>query len=84
MTRLGGAYTDKVSFHEWVMACCDTLIRNEDKIYNMLKDHTTSIDIIFPIKPNEKATMEIIVNKIVSNEEHEIVVIKNLEDKENK
>lgn len=73
----------KEYFREWILACCDTFMRNEDKLYNIYRDHTTSMDIIFPIRVDEVASMEIVVNKIVMNEENKIVVIKNLEDKEN-
>ena len=34
MNRLNGLYADKESFHEWILSCCDTLVRNEDKLYN--------------------------------------------------
>lgn len=78
-----GCYADKESFHEWIMVCCDTLVRNEDKIYNMSRDHTRAIDITFPIRPGELPTMLIEIEKIVQNNEEKIVVIKNLEDKEN-
>lgn len=74
----------KEDFREWILACCDTFMRNEDKLYNMYRDHTTSMDIIFPIRVDEVASMEIVVNKTVMNEENKIVVIKNIEDKENK
>lgn len=84
MRRLDGSYPDKESFHEWIMACCDTLVRNEDNLYNITRDKTRGVDVIFPIKAGEIAEMIIEVNKIVQNNEEKIVVIKNLEDKENK
>lgn len=84
MTRLDGAYANKESFHEWIMACCDTLVRNEDNLYNITRDKTRGVDVIFPIRPGEIAEMIIEINKIVQNNEEKIVVIKNLEDKENK
>lgn len=83
MCRLDGTYIDKESFHEWVMACCDTLVRNEDNLYNITRNKTKGVDIVFPIRPGEQAKMIIEINKIVQNNEEKIVVIKNLEDKEN-
>ena len=83
MTRLDGTYANKESFHEWVMACYDTLVRNEDNLYNITRDKTRGVDVIFPIKDGEIAEMIIEVNKIVQNNEEKIVVIKHLEDKEN-
>ena len=83
MTRLGGAYADKESFHEWIMACCDTLVRNEDKLYNITRDMTRAVDVTFPIRVNEVASMIIEIDKIVQNHEEKMVVIKNIEDKEN-
>ena len=65
MTRLDGVYADKESFHEWIMACCDTLVRNEDKLYNMTRDMTRAIDVTFPIRVNQVATMVIEIEKIV-------------------
>lgn len=82
MTRLDGTYANKESFHEWIMACCDTLVRNEDNLYNITRDKTRGVDVIFPIRPGEIAEMIIEINKIVQNNEEKIVVIKNLEDKE--
>ena len=84
MTRLDGAYADKESFHEWIMACCDTLVRNEDKLYNLLQDRTRAVDVTFPIRANKVATMVIEIEKVIQNYEEKVVVIKNLEDKENK
>lgn len=80
--RLDRFYADKESFHEWIMACCDTLVREEDKIYSMTRDKTRSIDIIFPIRINEIPTMLIEIEKIVQNNEEKIIVLKNLENKE--
>ena len=82
MNRFNGTYLNKESFHEWVMACCDTLVREEDKIYNMTKDKTRCIDITFPIRVGEVPTMLIQIEKIVQNNEEKYVVIKNLDDKE--
>lgn len=77
-------YADKDSFHEWILACCDTLARNEDKIFNMTRDSTRYIDITFPIRVDEIPTMLINIEKIIQNEEQKIVVIKNVDrDKEN-
>ena len=84
MRRLDGSYPDKESFHEWIMACCDTFVRNEDKLYNLIQDKTRAVDVRFPIRINEVATMVIEIEKIIQNNEEKIVVIKNLEDKENK
>lgn len=84
MHRLDGSYPDKESFHEWIMACCDTLVRNEDNLYNITRDKTKGVDVIFPIRVGEKAEMIIEINKVIQNNEEKIVVIKNLEDKENK
>lgn len=83
MNRLNGFYGNKDSFHEWILACCDTLVRNEDKLYSMIKDQTRYIDITFPIRVDEIPTMRIEIEKIVQNYDEKIVVIKNLEDKEN-
>lgn len=74
---------DKDSFHEWVLACCDTFVRNEDKLFILYENGTRAIDITFPMRANELAQMIIEVNKIVQNNEEKIIVIKNLEDKEN-
>lgn len=82
MNRFDGTCLNKESFHEWVMACCDTLVREEDKIYNMTKDKTRCIDITFPIRAGEVPTMLIQIEKIVQNNEEKYVVIKNLDDKE--
>lgn len=82
MNRLNGVYPDKESFHEWIMACCDTLVRNEDKIYPLVKDYSKSIDIIFPIRVGEVAKMLLEIEKIVQNNEEKFVVIQSL-DKEN-
>lgn len=82
MRRLDGSYPDKESFHEWIMACCDTLVRNEDNLYNLIQDKTRAVDVRFPIRINEVATMVIEIEKIIQNNEEKIVVIKNLEDKE--
>ena len=82
MTRLDGTYANKESFHEWIMACCDTLVRNEDNLYNITRDKTRGVDVTFPIRAGEIAEMIIEINKIVQNNEEKIVVIKNLEDKE--
>ena len=82
MTRLDGTYANKESFHEWIMACCDTLVRNEDNLYNITRDKTKGVDVIFPIRVGEKAEMIIEINKVIQNNEEKIVVIKNLEDKE--
>lgn len=76
-------YLNKEDFHEWVLACCDTLVRQEDQIYNITKDGTTYIDITFPIRVGEIPNMIIEVNKIVQDNEQKIVVTRNLEDKEN-
>lgn len=84
MRRFDGSYADKESFHEWIMACCDTLVRNEDKLYSMSRDNTRAIDITFPIRPGEIPTMLIEIEKIVQNNEEKIVVIKNLENEEDK
>lgn len=75
---------DKETFHEWILACCDTFVRNEDKLFALYKEGTRAIDITFPMRINEVAQMIIEVNKIVQNNEEKIIVIKNLEDKENK
>ena len=83
MNRLNGLYADKESFHNWILSCCDTLVRNEDKLYSMIKDQTRYIDITFPIRVDEIPTMRIEIEKIVQNYDEKIVVIKNLEDKEN-
>ena len=64
------------------MACCDTFVRNEDKLYNLLQDKTRGVDVIFPIRVGEEAEMIIEINKVIQNNEEKIVVIKNLEDKE--
>ena len=74
----------KEEFHKWVMSCCDTFVRNEDKLYNLFKGGTRAIDITFPIRINDIPIMEINVCKVVQNNEEKIIVIKNLEDKENK
>lgn len=84
MTRLDGVYADKESFHEWIMACCDTLVRNEHKLYNITRDMTRAVDVTFPIRVNEVASMIIEIDKVVQNHEEKMVVIKNIEDKENK
>lgn len=83
MNRLNGLYADKESFHEWILSCCDTLVRNEDKLYNITRDYTRAVDITFPIRVNEVASMIIQIEKTVQNYDEKIVVIKNLEDKEN-
>lgn len=83
MRRLDGLFADKESFHEWIMACCDTLVRNEDKLYNITRDMTRAVDVTFPIRVNEVASMIIEIEKIVQNYEEKMVVIKNIEDKEN-
>lgn len=83
MINLDGVGMDKELFHEWIMACCDTFVRNEDKLYNLMQDKTRAIDVRFPIRVNEVATMVIEIEKIVQNYEEKVVVIKNLEDKEN-
>ena len=82
---LNTCFANKESFHEWVLACCDTLVRNEDRIYNMTKDYTRYIDITFPIRvDNEISTMLINIEKVVQNEEQKIVVIQSIDkDKEN-
>ena len=83
MIKLDGTYPDKESFHEWILSCCDTLVRNEDKLYNITRDYTRAVDITFPIRVDEVATMIIEIEKVVQNYDEKIVVIKNLEDKEN-
>lgn len=83
MIKLDGVYPDKESFHEWILSCCDTLVRNEDKLYNITRDYTRAVDITFPIRVDEVATMIIEIEKVVQNNEEKIVVVKNLEDKEN-
>lgn len=73
---------DKENFHEWIMACCDTFLRNEDKLFALFNDKTTAIDITFPIRISEIPTMEINICKVIQNNEEKIVVIKNLESSE--
>ena len=82
MTNFKNPACDKESFHEWIMSCCDTLIREEDKIFNMTKDKTRFIDITFPLRVGETPTMLIQIEKIVQNSEDKIFIIKNLEDRE--
>lgn len=82
MNRLKCMYPDKESFHEWIMACCDTFLRNEDNIYSLVKDHTSSIDVIFPARVGETAKMLLEIEKVVQNNEEKFVVIQSL-DKEN-
>ena len=83
MINLDGVGMDKELFHEWVMACCDTLVRNEDKLYNLIQDKSRAVDVTFPIRIDEVASMIIEIDKIVQNHEEKIVVIKNIESEEN-
>ena len=85
MNRINCMGMSKDMFREWVIACCDTFVRDIDKLYSLYENgnYSTYIDITFPLRVNEVATMEINVNKIVRNEEEKVVVIKSL-DKESK
>lgn len=71
----------KEEFHEWIVSCCDTFVRNEDKLYNLFNGGTRAIDIIFPIRIGEVPIMEINVCKVVQNNVEKAIVIKNLENK---
>ena len=82
MNNINPVGMDKERFHEWILACCDTFVRNEDKLYSLYHGGTRAIDITFPIRVDEIATMIIEIEKVVQNNEEKIVVIKNLEDKE--
>lgn len=84
MSKIACTEMDKESFREWILACCDTFLREEDKLYALYNKGTIGIDIIFPLRVDEVAKMEIVVNKIVQNNEEKVLVIKSLEDKEKK
>ena len=49
----------KDGFDELIKSYCDTLNRNKDKLFEFYKDRTCDMSIVFPLKINEAATMEI-------------------------
>ncbi len=55
----------KERFDNLIKSYCDTLQRNKDKLYEFYKDRTYEMNITFPIRINEIATMEVHFTKYV-------------------
>lgn len=52
-------------FERLLKACCDTIMRNKDKLYNLYCDKTTDLMVSFRFRPDYIMTMDISCDKIV-------------------
>lgn len=74
--RVKNMLTDKNYFNETIQSCIDTLNRNKDKIYELLLDRTSVVNITFNFRPDEVVNMDIRWNKLVyENEEIENIKV---------
>lgn len=62
-------------FDELIDAYIDTLLRNKDHLYDFYIDNTIDLTVSFPLKAGEIPTMEVNCEKIVYENEKEIIKI---------
>ena len=55
----------KEDFERLLKSCCDTIMRNKDKLYDLYCDKTTDLTLCFSFRPDYILTMDISCNKIV-------------------
>lgn len=65
----------KEDFYNLINAYVETLIRNRDNLYNLYTDKTHELTVSFPLKAGEIPTMEVNCEKIVYENEKEIIKI---------
>ena len=65
----------KEEFCDLINAYIETLIRNRDNLYNLYIDNTHELTVSFPLKAGEIPTMEVNCEKIVYENEKEIIKI---------
>ena len=65
----------KEEFYNLINAYVETLIRNKDKLYNLYTDRTCELTVSFPLRDGEVPTMEVNCEKIVYENEKEIIKI---------
>ena len=65
----------KEEFYNLINAYIETLIRNRDNLYNLYTDRTHELTVSFPLKADEIQTMEVNCEKIVYENEKEIIKI---------
>lgn len=68
-------------FEDVLKSCCETLMRNKDKLWNLYQDYTFELSVTFPFRVGEVMSMEINCSKIVYDEKKEKIEIKKGEDK---
>lgn len=52
-------------FSRMIKACCDTMMRNKDKLYELYCDRTTDLMLCFRFRPDYIMTMDISCDKMV-------------------
>ena len=65
----------KEEFYNLINAYIETLMRNRDNLYNLYIDKTHELTISFPLRAGEVPTMEVNCEKIVYENEKEIIEI---------
>lgn len=68
-------------FEDVLKSCCETLMRNKDKLWNLYQDYTFELSVTFPFRVGEVMSMEINCSKMVYKEIKEKIKIKKGEDK---
>lgn len=76
-----GDIKSKDDFDKLLKSCCNTMMRNKNKLWNLYQDYTFELSVTFPFRVGEVMSMEINCSKIVYDEKKEKIEIKKGEDK---